>query len=136
VLFVIADPRSGRSAAPEINDPTTPRRSWNSPTCTTGITCKIRTDRLSDAHVDFYRGLRRVSVGNDLFGPSPDCVEIVWSGRSSVPSPDRARSAHSLGLSEDKGRPSTTDHIVARLVYLIEWLRGYDGPMPRETGEC
>jgi creatinine amidohydrolase len=83
-----------------------------------------------DASVDFdavFGGF----VGNDLFGPAPDGVEIIWSGdeqRAFTP----GSFSSSLGLSEDKGK-RYHDHIVSRLSELITWLRGYDGPIGRQA---
>jgi len=87
----------------------------------------VRTDRLTDDSVDFgatFGGF----VGNDLFGPAPDGVDIIWSGaeqRSFTPS---GSFSSSLGVSTEKGQ-RYHDHMVARLGELVDWLRTYDGPI-------
>jgi creatinine amidohydrolase len=93
---------------------------------------KIRTDRLTGASVDFdevFGGF----VGDDLSGPAPDGVEIIWSGEEQRGFTPTGSFSSSLGLSEDKGK-RYHDHIVARLVELVEWLRGYRGPIGRRAG--
>jgi creatinine amidohydrolase len=135
VLFVIADPlHLARSAAPEIKD-TNEHHAGELELSHVHYRYpgKIRTDRLTDAHVDFdevFGGF----VGNDLFGPAPDGVEIVWSGEEQRAFTPTGSFSSSLGVSEDKGR-RYHDHIVGRLVELIEWLRGYDGPIGRRDAQ-
>lgn len=88
---------------------------------------KIRMDRLTGAAVDFdevFGGF----VGDDLFGPAPDGVEIIWSGTEQRAFTPTGSFSSSLGVSADKGR-RYHDHIVARLVELVEWMRGYTGPI-------
>lgn len=87
----------------------------------------IRTDRLTDQGVDFdevFGGF----VGNDLFGPAPDGVDIMWSGaeqRAFTPSGSFSSSA---GTTDEKGR-AYHEHIVGRLCELVTWMRGYQGPI-------
>jgi creatinine amidohydrolase len=130
-LFVIADPlHLARSSAPTIKE-------TNEHHCGElelshvhhRFPGKIRLDRLTDAGVDFdevFGGF----VGNDLFGPAPDGVEVIWSGeeqRSFTPS---GSFSSSLGVSEDKGK-RYHDHIVTKLAEIVHWLRGYQGPIGR-----
>lgn len=87
----------------------------------------IRTDRLTGEGVDFdevFGGF----VGNDLFGPAPDGVDIIWSGTEQRTFAPTGSLSPSLGLSQEKGR-AYHDHIVARLVELVSWMRGYQGPV-------
>lgn len=90
---------------------------------------KIRVDRLTDSAVDFDQVFGGF-VGNDLFGPAPDGVEIIWSGEEQRAFTPSGSFSSSLGLSEDKGK-RYHDHIVARLADLVQWLRGYQGPIGR-----
>lgn len=92
---------------------------------------KIRTDRLTDASVDFEEVFGGF-VGNDLFGPAPDGVEIIWSGAEQRAFTPTGSFSSSMGVTTDKGR-RYHDHIVARLVELVEWMRGYDGPIGAQS---
>lgn len=88
---------------------------------------KIRTDRLTDAGVDFdtvFGGF----VGNDLFGAAPDGVDIIWSGAEQRRFTPTGSFSSSAGVSTDKGK-QYHDSIVARLSDVIEWMRHYDGPI-------
>ena len=88
---------------------------------------KVRLDKLSDAQVDFeavFGGF----VGNDLFGPAPDGVEIMWSGDEQRAFTPTGQFSSSMGVTEEKGR-LYHDHIVRRLCDLIDWMRRYDGPI-------
>ena len=92
----------------------------------------IRTDRLTDASVDFdavFGGF----VGSDLFGPAPDGVEIMWSGAEQRAFTPTGSFSSSTGVTDAKGR-AYHDHIVARLCELVDWLRGYDGPIGATDG--
>ena len=92
----------------------------------------VRMDRLEDPDVDFdeiFGGF----VGDDLFGPAPDGVDIVWSGAEQRRFAPTGSLSSSLGVSEDKGQ-AYHDHCVARLVDLVDWLRGYDGPIGQGGG--
>jgi creatinine amidohydrolase len=87
----------------------------------------IRTDRLTDAGVDF-KAVFGGFVGDDLFGPAPDGVDIMWSGEEQRRFTPTGSFSSSLGLSDEKGR-AYHEHIVGRLCELVDWLRGYDGPI-------
>lgn len=87
----------------------------------------IRTDRLTDAGVDFddvFGGF----VGNDLFGPAPDGVDIMWSGAEQRAFTPTGSFSSSKGTTDAKGQ-SYHEHIVGRLCEVVDWLRGYDGPI-------
>ncbi len=88
---------------------------------------KIRVERLTDASVDFedvFGGF----VGNDLFGPAPDGVDIMWTGAEQRAFTPTGSFSSSLGTTDAKGK-AYHDHIVARLCELVSWMRGYDGPI-------
>lgn len=87
----------------------------------------VRTDRLTDAGVDFQQVFGGF-VGDDLLGPAPDGVDIIWSGDEQRRFTPTGSFSSSLGLGEDKGR-RYHDHIVVRRCELVEWLRTYDGPV-------
>jgi creatinine amidohydrolase len=129
VLFAVADPlHLARSASPTIKE-TNEHHAGELELSHVHYRYpgKIRTDRLTDASVDFdevFGGF----VGNDLFGPAPDGVEIIWSGAEQRAFTPTGSFSSSLGLSEDKGK-RYHDHIVARLGELVTWLRGYQGPI-------
>ncbi|MGH3439388.1 MAG: creatininase family protein [Sciscionella sp.] len=91
-----------------------------------GLVC---TDLVTDERVDFdavFGGF----VGNDLFGPAPDGVEITWSGAEEREFAPSGSLSASTGVSQDKGK-AYHDHIVSRLCDLVGWLRSYDGPIGR-----
>lgn len=88
---------------------------------------KIRMDRLTDAGVDFDRVFGGF-VGDDLFGPAPDGVEIMWTGAEQRAFTPTGSFSSSKGTSDEKGK-AYHDHIVARLCDLVEWMRRYDGPI-------
>lgn len=93
---------------------------------------KIRMDRLTDAGVDFaavFGGF----VGNDLFGPAPDGVDIVFNGAEERAFAPTGSFSSSLGVDTGKGQ-RYHDHIVARLCELVDWLRTQDGPIGRGQG--
>lgn len=94
---------------------------------------KIRTDRATDASVNFdevFGGF----VGNDLFGPAPDGVEIMWSGEEQRQFAPTGSFSSSVGMSVDKGR-RYHDHIVGRLCDLVEWLRSRQGSLAHRHGD-
>ncbi|MGH9171319.1 MAG: creatininase family protein [Acidimicrobiales bacterium] len=131
VLFTVADPlHLARSTAPTIKETNEHHAGelelshvlYRFPD-------RIRMDRLTDASVDFTEVFGGF-VGDDLFGPAPDGVEIMWSGEEQRRFTPTGSFSSSLGVSEDKGR-AYHDHIVARLGELVEWLRRYDGPIGR-----
>ena len=93
---------------------------------------KIRMDRLTDAGVDFdsvFGGF----VGNDLFGPAPDGVEIMWTGAEQRAFTPTGSFSSSKGTTDEKGK-AYHEHIVARLCELVEWMRTYDGPIGASGG--
>lgn len=129
VLFVVADPlHLARSAAPtikEVNEHHAGELELSH--IHHRFPGKIRLDRLTDEHTDFdavFGGF----VGDDLFGPAPDGVDIIWSGAEQRRFTPSGSFSSSLGLSEEKGR-AYHDHIVGRLCDLVDWLRTYDGPI-------
>lgn len=133
VLFAVADPlHLARSASPGIKDTNEHHAGelelshieYRYP----GL---VRTDLLTDAHVDFDRVFGGF-VGDDLFGPAPDGVDIMWSGAEQREFAPTGSFSSSTGVSADKGR-AYHDHIVTRLCELVEWLRGYDGPIGRRA---
>lgn len=129
VMFAIADPlHLARRGAPEIKD-TNEHHAGELELSHVHYRYpgKIRMDKLTDASVNFeavFGGF----VGNDLFGPAPDGVEIIWSGAEQRAFTPTGSFSSSLGVTAEKGR-RYHQHIVARLVELIEWMRGYDGPI-------
>lgn len=129
VLFAVADPlHLARSAAPGIKE-TTEHHAGELELSHVHhrFPGSVRTDRLTDAGVDFH-GVFGGFVGDDLFGPAPDGVEIIWSGEEQRRFTPTGSFSSSLGVSEEKGR-KYHDHMVARLVELVEWLRHYTGPI-------
>jgi creatinine amidohydrolase len=132
VLFVVADPlHLARSVSPTIKE-TNEHHAGELELSHVHYRFpgKIRTDRLTDAGVDFQEVFGGF-VGNDLFGPAPDGVEIIWSGDEQRAFTPTGSFSSSLGLSEDKGK-AYHDHIVARLGDLITWLRSYSGPIGKK----
>jgi creatinine amidohydrolase len=135
VLFAVADPlHLARSAAPTIKE-TNEHHAGELELSHVHYRYpgKIRTDRLTDAGVEFgevFGGF----VGNDLFGPAPDGVEIIWSGAEQRAFTPTGSFSSSLGLSEEKGK-RYHDHIVGRLADLVEWLRGYRGPIGHKADD-
>ncbi len=129
VLFAVADPlHLARSAAPEIKEV---REHHAGELELSHVLHRfpgsIRLDRLEDPGLDFeavFGGF----VGDDLFGPAPDGVDIIWSGTEQRRFAPSGSLSSSLGVSEDKGR-DYHEHCVGRLVELVDWLRGYQGPI-------
>lgn len=129
VLFAVADPlHLARSAAPTIKGT---REHHAGELELSHVLYRfpgsIRMDLLEDPAVDFdevFGGF----VGDDLFGPAPDGVDIIWSGREQRRFAPTGSLSSSLGVNEDKGR-TYHEHCVSRLVELVDWLRGYDGPI-------
>lgn len=129
VLFAVADPlHLARSAAPQIKD-TNEHHSGELEL--SHVLCrypdKIRTDRVTDASVNFEEVFGGF-VGNDLFGPAPEGVEVVWSGAEQRRFAPTGSFSSSLGISTDKGE-RYHEHIVGRLCELVRWLRSYEGPI-------
>ena len=134
-IFAVADPlHLARSAAPRIKDT---REHHAGELELSHVHHRfpglIRTDRLTEQSVDFQEVFGGF-VGDDLFGPAPDGVEIMWSGAEQRQFTPSGSFSSSLGLSDDKGR-EYHEHIVARLCELVTWLRGYTGPLGSVVGE-
>lgn len=131
VLFAIADPlHLARSAAPGIKD----GREHHAGELELSQVAyrfpgKVLADRVTDAEADFHAVFGGF-VGDDLFGPAPDGVDIVWSGAEQRAFAPTGSFSSSTGLSDAKGK-AYHDHCVARLVALVAWLRSYDGPIGR-----
>ncbi len=128
-MFVIADPlHLARSTAPtikEVNEHHAGELELSH--IHAKFPGRIRTDRLTDASVDFdavFGGF----VGNDLFGPAPDGVEVIWSGEEQRRFTPSGSFSSSLGVSVEKGE-AYHDAIVSRLCELITWMRDYRGPI-------
>lgn len=128
-MFVIADPlHLARSTAPtikEVNEHHSGELELSH--VHAKFPGRIRTDRLTDASVDF-QAVFGGFVGDDLFGPAPDGVEIIWSGDEQRRFTPTGSFSSSLGLSVEKGE-KYHDAIVERLCELVEWMRGYTGPI-------
>lgn len=128
-LLAVADPlHLARSAAPDIKD-TNEHHAGELELSHVlhRYPDKIRTDRVTSASVDFdevFGGF----VGDDLFGPAPDGVDIVWSGAEQRRFAPTGSFSSSLGISSEKGR-RYHEHIVERLGELVDWLRSQDGPI-------
>lgn len=131
VLFAVADPlHLARSASPKIK---TTNEHHAGALELSHVAYRfpglVSVDLVSDDEVDFdevFGGF----VGNDLFGPAPDGVEITWSGAEQRAFAPSGAFSSSTSLSAEKGR-AYHDHIVGRLCELVEWLRRYDGPIGR-----
>jgi creatinine amidohydrolase len=129
VIFAIADPlHLARSAAPGIKEV---REHHAGELELSHVLFRfpgsLRMDELEDPDVDFDR-IFGGFVGNDLFGPAPDGVDIVWSGAEQRRFAPTGSLSSSLAVSEEKGA-AYHEHCVGRLSELIDWLRGYDGPI-------
>lgn len=131
VLFAVADPlQLARSAASSIKG-TAEHHAGELEMSETYYKYPhlIRDDRLTKEAVDFQRVFGGF-VGDDLFGPAPDGVDVLWSSseqRAFAPSGSFSPSA---GVSADKGR-RYHDHMVERLCRFVDWLRSYQGPIGR-----
>jgi creatinine amidohydrolase len=129
VLFAIADPlHLARSAAPSIKEV----REHHAGELELSqlhhrMPGSIRMDRLEDPEIDFVE-LFGGFVGDDLFGPAPDGVDLIWSGAEQRRFAPTGSLSSSLGVSDAKGR-AYHGHCVARLVELVDWLRSNDGPI-------
>ena len=135
VLFAVADPlHLARSAAPAIKE-TTEHHAGELELSHVHhrFPGSVRMDRLTGAGVDFQRVFGGFA-GDDLFGPAPDGVEIVFSGAEERRFAPTGSFSSSLGVTEEKGK-QYHDHIVARLCELVEWLRGYPGPIGASGAE-
>lgn len=129
VMFAVADPlQLARSAAPQIKS-TNEHHSGELELSHVWYAFPemIRTDLLTDAVVDFgevFGGF----VGDDLFGPAPDGVDIIWNGAEERAFTPTGSFSSSLGASPEKGK-AYHDHMVGRLCAVIDWMRGYRGPI-------
>lgn len=133
VIFAIADPlHLARSAAPSIKETTEHHAGeLELSHVHARFPGRIRTDRLTDEGVDFAATFGGF-VGDDLFGPAPDGVDIIFSGAEERAFTPSGSFSASTGLSVEKGQ-RYHDHIVARLAELVAWLRTTDGPIGRRT---
>lgn len=87
----------------------------------------IRMDRLTSEGASFaeiFGGF----VGDDLFGPAPDGVDIVWSSAEQRRFAPTGSLSSSLGVEPGKGK-QFHEHIVGRLCELVDWLRANEGPI-------
>lgn len=129
VIFAVADPlHLSRSASPTIKETNEHHAGeLELSHILHRFPGKIRMDRLTDEGVDFDRVFGGF-VGNDLFGPAPDGVEIMWTGAEQRAFTPTGSFSSSKGTTDEKGK-AYHDHIVARLCDLVEWMRRYDGPI-------
>lgn len=127
VMFAVADPlHLARSAAPNIKETNEHHAGelelshilYRYPDL-------IQMDKLTDEAVDFTEVFGGF-VGNDLFGPAPDGVEIMWSGREQRAFTPSGSFSSSTGTTAEKGE-AYHNHIVNRLCELIAWMRKYEG---------
>ena len=133
VLFAIADPMHlARSAAPGIKED---REHHGGALELSHVHHRfpgsVRMDRLVDPDVDFsaiFGGF----VGDDLFGPSPDGIDIIWSGAEERAFAPTGSLSSSLSVDEDKGR-AFHEACVGRVVEFVRWMRGSDGPLRPEV---
>lgn len=133
VMFAVADPlHLARSVAPTIKE-TNEHHGGELELSHVHVRFpgKIRTDRLTGEGVDFQE-LFGGFVGDDLFGPAPDGVDIIWSGAEQRGFAPTGSFSSSLKLSEEKGE-RYHEHIVRRLCELVDWMRTYDGPIGAGT---
>lgn len=85
----------------------------------------VRIDRLTEASVDFddvYGGF----VGADLYGPPLDSVEIIYNSTEERAFAPTGSFVSSLGVSTRVGE-QYHEHMVGRLVELVDWLRTTTG---------
>lgn len=129
VLFAVADPlHLGRTTVPTIKETNEHHGGeLELSHVHARFPGSIRTDRLTGEGVDFdavFGGF----VGDDLFGPAPNGVEIIWSGAEQRRFAPTGSFSSSLGLSVEKGQ-SYHDVIVERLCEFIEWARSGRSPI-------
>lgn len=129
VLFAIADPlHLARSAAPSIKE-TLEHHAGELELSHVHhrFPGSVRMDRLEDPGIDMS-ALFGGFVGDDLFGPAPDSIDVIWSGDEQRRFTPSGSFSSSLGVSEAKGE-RYHDHCVARLVDFVAWARGDDLPV-------
>lgn len=132
VVFAVADPlHLARSAAPTIKE-TNEHHGGELELSQVHhrYPGRIRMDRLTGARADFENVFGGF-VGDDLFGPAPDGVELIWSSAEQRRFAPTGSLSSSLGVSSEKGE-AFHEHIVTRLCELIDWMRSQTGPI----GEC
>jgi creatinine amidohydrolase len=129
VIFAVADPlHLARSAAPAIKEANEHHAGeLELSQVLHRYPGRIRMDRLTGEGAPFAKVFGGF-VGDDLFGPAPDGVDVIWSGAEQRRFAPTGSLSSSLGVSEDKGR-RYHEHLVDRLCEVIEWLRGYRGPI-------
>lgn len=129
VIFAVADPlHVARSAAPTIKE-TNEHHGGELELSQVAFRYpgRIRMDRLTGEGADFDKVFGGF-VGNDLFGPAPDGVDIVWSSREQRSFAPTGSLSSSLGVSTHKGE-RFHQHIVDRLCDLVGWMRQDPGPL-------
>lgn len=129
VVFAVADPlHLARSAAPTIKEANEhhggelelSQVAYRYPG-------RVRLDRLTGEGASFQNVFGGF-VGDDLFGPAPDGVDIIWSSTEQRRFAPTGSLSSSLGVATEKGK-SFHDHIVGRLCELVDWLRVNEGPI-------
>lgn len=88
---------------------------------------RVRIDRLTGDGADFTEVFGGF-VGNDLFGPAPDGVDLIWSSKEQRAFAPTGSLSSSLGVTAEKGR-LFHEHIVGRVCELVDWLRAREGPL-------
>ena len=129
VIFAVADPlHLARSVAPEIKE-TNEHHGGELELSQVMYRYpgRIRTERLTGEGAPFAEVFGGF-VGDDLFGPASDSVDVVWSSREQRRFAPTGSLSSSLGVSSNKGQ-RFHDHLVDGLCELITWLRGYSGPI-------
>lgn len=129
VIFAVADPlHLARSAAPTIKE-TNEHHAGELELSQVQYRYpgRVRMDRLTADSAPFAEVFGGF-VGNDLFGPAPDGVDVVWSSAEQRRFAPSGSLSSSLAVSHEKGR-QYHEHLVERLSAVIEWLRDYRGPL-------
>jgi len=134
VIFAVADPlHLARSAAPSIKE-TNEHHGGELELSQVHhrYPGRVRMDHLTGAGADFaavFGGF----VGNDLFGPAPDGVDLIWSSKEQRAFAPTGSLSSSLGVTAEKGR-EFHEHIVGRVCDLVDWLRTCEGPIGQLRG--
>lgn len=129
VMFAVADPlHLARSVAPTLKE-TNEHHGGELELSQVAFRFpgRIRMDRLTGEGADFDRVFGGF-VGNDLFGPAPDGVDIVWSSSEQRRFAPSGSLSSSLSVSIAKGE-AFHDHMVGRLCELVAWMRSSEGPI-------